>query len=537
MPPPAANSYDAIPYRSVAFPQTRPERLAAIAGIFGLDTPPIETARVLELGCASGGNLLSIAHDYPGTRCLGIDGSAVQVADGWKTIEALGLRNIRLKHADILALGDDLGTFDFILCHGVFSWVPPAVQDKILAICRENLAPNGVAYVSYNTYPGWHVRGIVRDMMRYHGTQFQDPGTRLAQAKALVQFVVDTGKVQPTRYKQLLKDEFDILANAEDSYLHHEHLEENNRPLYFHEFARMLAVNGLQYLGEAEFSTMIASNFAPEIAGTLQKIGAHDILQMEQYMDFVRGRYFRQTLICKLGVSLNRQLGPAVVKDEWLLASRAKPEKPEWSYASGEPVEFLAPGGGLTCRSPITKAAMAELAASWPAPIPFAELMPRAKSRAEKEGHAASDASRDFFGSEVLSGVAAGAIEWRLNPVPFETEIGEQPHASALARHQATLGNSVTNLRGETLTLDDTHQLVLRRLDGRTNRTQLIEHLMSDLKSGKHVLKRDGSDEPVTSSDEMRHLLEPALEKVLENMARLALLAPSIHHLLSSERL
>lgn len=525
MPPPAETSYDAIPYRSVAFPQTRPERLASIARIFGLDSPPIETARVLELGCASGGNLLSIAHDYPGSQCLGIDASAVQIADGWREVEALGLKNIRLRHADILALGEELGTFDYIICHGVFSWVPSAVQDKILAICRENLAPNGVAYVSYNTYPGWHVRGIVRDMMRYHGTQFQDPGTRLAQAKALVQFVVDTGKSHPTRYKQLLKDEFDILANAEDSYLHHEHLEENNRPLYFHEFARMLAVNGLQYLGEAEFSTMIASNFAPEIAATLQKIGAHDILQMEQYMDFVRGRYFRQTLICKLGVKLNRQLGPHSVEDSWLLSSRAKPEMDGWSYATGEAVEFLAPGGGLTCRSPLTKAAMVELASAWPQPVAFAELLSRAKSRAEAERQPVGDASREFFASEMLAGVAAGAIEWRLNPAPFGTDIGEYPRASALARHQAAAGNRVTNLRGEAITLDETHQLVLRHMDGRTDRTQLIEHLLEYLNSGKHTLRRDGNETPVTDPDEMRHLLEPAVEKVLENMALLALLA------------
>jgi len=524
MPSPPENSYDAIPYRTVTFPQTRPERLAAIARIFGLESPPVETARVLELGCASGTNVVAFADDHPASQCLGIDASAVQIADGWKTIEALGIKNVRLKHADILTLGEELGTFDYIICHGVFSWVPPAVQEKILAICRENLAPNGVAYVSYNTYPGWHVRGIVRDMMRYHGMQFQDPGTRLAQAKALVQFVVDTGKVQPTRFKQILKDEFDSLADADDSYLHHEHLEENNRPMYFHEFARMLGVNGLQYLGEAEFSTMISSNFAKETAETLNKLGAHDILQMEQYMDYVRCRYFRQTLVCKLGVSLNRQLGPASVGD-WLIASRAKPEEGGWSYSPDAAVVFHAPSGGLNCRSPLTKAAFVELAEVWPMPVPFDELFRRAKTRAAEEGHPMADASRDFFAVEILTGLAAGAIEWRVSPVRYTTRLEWMPRTSNLARHQAKIGRAVSNMRGEPLNLDETHQLVLRHLDGRTDRTHLIEHLVEYLKSGKHTLRRDGSELAVTNEDEMRHLLEPAVEKVLENFAKLALIA------------
>ncbi|HEY3788843.1 MAG TPA: class I SAM-dependent methyltransferase [Urbifossiella sp.] len=519
------NTYDAIPYRSVPFPQTRPERLAAIAKLFGLDAPPIETCRVLELGCGSGGNIISLAHDYPDSRCLGVDASSVQIADGWNTIEALGLKNIQLKHRDILTLGAELGEFDFIICHGVFSWVPPAVQERILEICRQNLAPNGVAYVSYNTYPGWHIRGIVRDMMRYHGLQFHDPAVRLAQAKALVRFVADSGKVQDSRYKRLLRDEFAVLSGADDSYLHHEHLEENNRPIYFHEFARMLAVNGLQYLGEAEFSTMISTNFAPEIAETLNRLGAHDILQMEQYMDFVRCRYFRQTLICRKAVALRRQLGPESI-GEWHLASRAVPTDAAVSFAPGDVVEFKVAGSGLNCRSPLTKAAFLELAKVWPEPIVFSELFEKAKAGAVAKGFSEIEGgTRDFFAGEILSGMAAGLIEWRLSPVRYQTKLQGRPIASALARHQAGLGKSVANLRGEPIELDEMHRQVLRRLNGVTNREQLIDHLLEFLKSGDFILRRDGDNAPVTDELEKRQLLSSSLEKLLANLATFALIS------------
>ena len=161
---------------------------------------------------------------------------------------------------------------------------------------------NGVAYISYNTYPGWHIRGIVRDMMLYRGTQFADPATRLAQAKSLVAFVAQSSSEDPSTLPEAPAERTGSVGPEEDYYLHHDHLEENNHPVYFHEFARKLAVNGLQYLGEADFSTMVSTNFSPEIAKTLNDLGAHDILQMEQYMDFVRCRYFRQTLVCHSAV-------------------------------------------------------------------------------------------------------------------------------------------------------------------------------------------------------------------------------------------
>src|SRR3954466_10350885 len=173
--------YDAIPYPTSPFRQTRPERLAAIAKQFGLTPPPAQNCRVLELGCSMGGNLIVMAQDHPESRFVGIDASSRQIADGWKTIDALGLKNIQLRQLDILDIGDDLGEFDYIISHGVYSWVPPRVQNKMLEVCQRHLAPNGVAYISYNTLPGWHIRGVVRDMMFYRGMQFSDPKTALAQ--------------------------------------------------------------------------------------------------------------------------------------------------------------------------------------------------------------------------------------------------------------------------------------------------------------------------------------------------------------------
>jgi hypothetical protein len=356
---------------------------------------------------------------------------------------------VQLKHMDILEIGDELGEFDYIVSHGVFSWVPPAVQDKMLEICRRHLARNGVAYISYNTYPGWHIRGIVRDMMFYRGLQFAEPKTQLAEAKALVEFVSQSAHGPDSPYRQLLQAELKQLGKMNDYYLHHEYLEEHNQPLYFHQFARKLAVNGLQFLGEADFSMMIATNFSAEVAKTLQKIGAHDIVQMEQYMDFVRCRYFRKSLICHNGVRLNRTIDSTVVKG-LLLACNASPAEREWKLAPGEAVTYRTSAGNrLTCKAVVTKLALQILQRQWPMPMGFEALFEQCRQQAAENGHPLDAADTgDFLAGELLTGMGAGVIEWRTEAPPFTTVIGERPQATPLARLQAEQGYRATNLRG-----------------------------------------------------------------------------------------
>jgi methyltransferase-like protein len=397
----------------------------------------------------------------------------------------------------------------------------------MIEICRRHLVPNGVAFISYNTYPGWHIRGIVRDMMRFHGGQFADPATRLAQAKALVEFVVNSSTAKDSPYERLLRSELDFIGKHDDYYLHHDHLEEHNLPLYFHQFARKLAVNGLQYLGDADFVTMVSTNFAPEVAQTLQKLGAHDIVQMEQYMDYVRCRYFRQTLICHRAAQLNRHLGPDTVK-KFFLATNAAPAKPDPSLAPTDAEQFKTPGGvGVTCQSPLTKLALLTLGRQWPMPVAFADLFARCKAEAARKGYPADSAdAENVFAGQLLTCMAAGLIEWRLTPAPFTTTISERPAVTPLARFQASEGPHVTNLRGENATLDEFHRQVVSRLDGTRNREQLIEEIMAYLRASGHSLHRADTKTPITDEKEMRVLLDTMVDKAFQNLAKLAVLIP-----------
>ncbi len=159
------SSYDELAYPGQPVPQSHLSRLAAVGLLFGMRPPAVDGCRVLELGCASGANLMPMADAYPQSTFVGIDYSRGQIDVGRETVSSLGLKNVTLERQDIARLDADLGEFDYIICHGVFSWVGHPLQETILDVCRARLAPQGIAYISYNAYPGWHLRKIIRQAM------------------------------------------------------------------------------------------------------------------------------------------------------------------------------------------------------------------------------------------------------------------------------------------------------------------------------------------------------------------------------------
>ena len=183
-----------------------------------------------------------------------------------------------------------------------------------------------MAYISYNCYPGWHARMAIREMLCYHTAHLTDPAQRIRQARALMGFLAKSIPSQETAYGAMVRQELALLQRTPDTYLLHEHLEEHNEPLYFHQFAQRAMARGLQYMAEAQIIAMLPSRFGPETEKTLTEISP-DLLHMEQYMDFVRNRMFRQTLLSHAELKLAHPLRAEAVT-QFFVASKAKPQSP-----------------------------------------------------------------------------------------------------------------------------------------------------------------------------------------------------------------
>ena len=521
---PAQTTYDEVPYTSHPFPQTHPDRLATAATLMGLKPPPVTRCRVLELGAASGGNLIPQAVALPESRFVGLDLSARQVEDGQKVIQALGLTNVELKHLSILDVGPDLGTFDYVICHGVYSWVPDAVRDKILAVCSANLAPDGVAYVSYNTYPGWHMRGMIRDMMFYHAQKFPDPKRKVSQARALLDFLAESAPDKEGAYGTMLKQELKILRDKPDDYLLHEHLEEVNDPVYFYQFIQEAAGHGLAYLGEAAVGTMASNNFPMKVQDALNRV-ARDQVQREQYMDFLRNRTFRQTLLVHQSRQFTHKVDPARVADLYM-TSNAQPTDGV-DLVADRLDKFKGPqlSTTLSTRDPLLKAALLELAPLWPRGLPFGELLARANERARAAGVTFPDAwlpDARRLGAGVLNCYLNNLLEMSPRASDFTNEVSERPVACPLSRYQARTGAVATNRRHSSVKLSDAERNLLPLLDGTRDRTALIAELVELCKRGVLTARHEG--QAVTDPDKMHATIANALPALLGRLARAALL-------------
>jgi SAM-dependent methyltransferase len=338
----AKNPYEQVPYRTFPRRQTHPERLAAVGRLFGISPAPVTHCRVLEIGCGSGGNILPLAYTLPHSRFVGIDLARTPIARARANAKALRLANVELRVQDLRDLKPADGPFDYILAHGIYSWVPEDVGDALLALCRALLAPAGIAFVSYNAYPGSYERRMLREMLLYRGDT-------VASARRFLRTV--------------RHEEAGALADSPDDILFHDILAPHYHPLYFHQFTAHARQHKLHYLGDADPHEMF-----DESGRLMDEAG-------EQDLDFRKVRRFRQTLLC-----------------------RARPER---KATPKQMDSFLFSKNRHGRRIPGDDAAVEAVAQALedmhPLPIAFEELVPYAGTRA---------AAREILFSLVATGCA-----------------------------------------------------------------------------------------------------------------------------------
>lgn len=295
--------YSELGYKSMPFPYTTPATLEAYAALVGVSAPNPKTARVLELGATYGGNIISQALFNPDATFVGIELSQEQVEKGNEVIANAGLTNVSLIQSDIASIGSEIGTFDYIIAHGVYSWVDDGVKEALLRLINEHLAEDGIAYISYNTYPGWHTMDEVRQLMMFSNrdkTQFNHK-EKVLHGKTIGSIVgsqilkYDNLKERNSKFLGALRS----VMQKDEYYVGHDHLEPNNDPVYFYQFNDHLGAHNLAYLCDADLTLSMVRSFDADIADTLDKLALNDHVAQEQYLDFMLDTTFRKSIICK----------------------------------------------------------------------------------------------------------------------------------------------------------------------------------------------------------------------------------------------
>jgi SAM-dependent methyltransferase len=447
-------AYNDVAYTSFPNPASHPDRLAMVATLLGLEAAPVATCRVLELACGDGINLVPVAATLPDASFVGIDFAARPIGRAQRLADNLGLTNIRLAQLDLREIPADLGKFDYVVAHGLYSWVPDEVRRHIMPLIARHLAPKGVAFVSYNTLPGCHVRRAVWEMLKYHTRAITDLPARLAAARSFLA-LVSVPVAGEDAIQAALREEVRHVGQGSDATLAHDDMSEPNNPFYFHEFMEDAARSGLTFLAESTIRTMMGSGMTQEVR---QAMGKLDRLAREQYLDFAFFRRYRESLLCHADA-----LSRFVAQPSRVLGMHAV-LPPDLRYAGGATER---PDDG-------TEAAALQrfLSTRWPNSVPVAEL---GQWRASAKIPAADGKPQQSLDQFVTELYATGALDLRMHPVAAATRAGARPEAFAAARFINREQEVIPNLYHEGLRHQGPlGQKLLALLDGTRTRDELL---------------------------------------------------------------
>lgn len=512
------SSYDQTQYESYSYSQTHPEHLYTLARLFGLNPPDFQTARVLELGCASGGNLIPMAFQYPSMTCVGIDLSAAQVDAGRALIQALELKNIELRNESLMDF--DGSEYDYIICHGLYSWVDKDHQEQIMKLVQKQLNPLGIAYISYNTYPGWRMVQSIRDMMLYHTQGIHDPEQKAQQARALLNFIVEGLEGEKTPYADFLRYEIELLKKQPNSYLLHDHLEEHNQPLYFYEFIDKAAEHQLSYLSDAHLVSMYVGNLPQQFAQELGRV--NNIVLTNQYMDFIRNQRFRATLLCHASNKIDRQLNSYDIEKFYLsYGAKKMPPLSKETLKDESEVRFIGQTITLTTSNPIAKSALNTIMCAHQ-PISYQELLETIQEDLNRQDQRAIE---HHLNDELnmLRLVLGGLITIHSTTGQYVTHSNSHPQTTDLVLKQLQSHPFVTNQRHETVRLNQFETLILQLLNGEHDEASIVEHVFQNVSQGK-LSVFDTKKNKIQDEKQIKQMLQGMVQKVIGKFAEQALL-------------
>jgi SAM-dependent methyltransferase len=449
--------YDQVAYPGVAYPFATPDRMSVFATLHGLlPTLPTE-ATVLELGCGDGANLLAIAQRFPSARCIGVDASESALAVARRRAAACGLTNVDLHRLDLAAFAGPgpLPPCDYVIAHGLLSWVAPAVRDRILTLVGQVLKPSGVAMLSFLTFPGQHDLEPLRALMRHHVANVHDPKKRIDQARDIALWQLDrTRRLHGEARAKLMHDIVLEWHQMPDAVFLHDLLADERHPLTLSAMASEAERAGLQWLANARMNEPRKELLPESLRDLVREV--QDPIRRQSYLDCFLMTRFRTSLFARASTPVQRSAKPTDFASFFATSIIPRAQLPDV-----QTVVVETPVGSIRL-SPEATMLLRHLADHRPNALALSTL-----GDPEVVGLAASELW------------LAEAVDLTLVPPALAPALSNTPTASPLARLLAAeRRETVTTLWHREVPLDEEAAAVLAACDGVTTAGELDQDLL-----------------------------------------------------------
>jgi methyltransferase-like protein len=494
-----------------------PARVAAIARLFGLDAPPPDGARVLEIGCADGRDIIPLAAQHPRGVFLGLESSAAQARRGNERIARLGLLNIRILRGDLAAFEWQSRRFDYILCHDAYRHGSTPLRAAILRVVASCLEPNGIVYIGHNVLPGWRHNQVLRDVLMSRLRADCDAATQLAQARAYLG-ALSRWRGPETPHHRSVRAAATEAVTMPDDYFAHELLNDDNEPETFTRFVEESARAGLAYLGDSDLRMMQAESLGPDGRMFPGQPSGDLAAPTEQSIDILTGRSRRSSLLVHAARSpmITRAVDRTRLEGLHFLGDLRRSDGVSLHALS----TFVGAGGRrLSTSNPAAQRAFEALIERSPASLSFVELLAAAAPRG---GISADD--RAAVVEAVCQAVVAGIIEARAAPAPAESAVATHPFAAPWRRSDVAAGEgTLASLRHEPVVLDDVARILLPLLDGAHDHAALADALIARATAGELRLSRNG--DAASDAQTIRARAQDHVARALDRLCASALLS------------
>lgn len=414
--------YEKQIYPPMSHPLSDPAVSAVAARIGGLEVPHPRRARILEIGCCSGHNLLPLARRWPESRFVGIDLAERSIDEARERAAQAGIGNVEFIAGDLRDFEPVDGPFDIIIAHGFFSWVPDEVKAALLVFCRRHLSPSGIATISFNLECGWQPRLPV--IAKVRAIQ-QARGGGEVDALEILASLTEPADPEAAIIADMLAKGPAILAFDDFGPV--------NDPWPLDRFAEAAANAGLRWLGESDPGANIPSALGEAVLGELRR-RVTDPLALQLAVDEASGRTFRSGVLCRDDAPVAERISSGLVLD----------------FAVRAGVESLDPGANDIFQ---------RIQAFAPACVPVSEII--------------ADLDPRMAARQIFDGITRGWIRPRIEPVSFDSGPPEFPKLDPFRLLCARSGLPIVDVWHGPCDFPRPHFDVLAMMDGSRSRREL----------------------------------------------------------------